>query len=1013
MIRILSKLPKSSVRLAAVNRSRIQAFKCYSTTNRAFSSFTFTSKSDQINQVKDYIYEKALIPKELVDSEVLSFYENLGIDDFYFQEESAEGVGEHIIALYGAKVQAIIRDDTQPEINLKRQTDSGAVYIHTSSPGVSHPKGYEKQIDATYLDVGSDETPYRIESYLSTEKVSSVSAALRCYLIRKCDFVNPFPSNAEMTDIQRVADKNFLLRTTPKTHGLFKDVMERVLSANGPILEVFEHTSTGEKRLVIGFRRRSTRSFFSAISHVFHYYGITSTRKYVDQFSNGVTICSFYLKDIPGNGKKIEAVIQNVVEEASLLYCLPVNSLQQFVQTKELSVQESIYGNVGWIFAQHFLKRLGSEYQGLSKIVDLSNVSHVEVLTNIKKKLRSDTFTREYILDIIQRYPSLVQACYQHFSSLHHTASDPSEAMHEQDLLDMIAKTVQNPNEMKIFESYITFNKSILKTNFYKSSKVALSFRVDPSFMSDIEYPRPVYGMFLVVGAGFRGFHLRFRDIARGGIRIVRSRNSENYSINLRSLLDENYGLAATQQRKNKDIPEGGSKGTILLDPDHQDKPRVAFEKYCDSILDLLILDENSNVVDYYKKPEILFFGPDEGTADMMDWASQHSRTRNYSYWNAFTTGKSQAIGGIPHDTFGMTTRSVHQYVLGIYRKLGLKEEHVTKFVTGGPDGDLGSNEIKISNDRTIGIVDGSGVLYDPKGIDRAELLRLAESRLMIINFDKSKLSEKGFLISTEENDITLPDGTFVPSGLKFRNDFHLNPLSSADIFVPCGGRPESIGLDNFQHMFYDDGTPRFKYIVEGANLFLTQDARLLLEKKGVIIFKDASSNKGGVTSSSLEVLAALAFNDVEFHEHMQVKPDHVPKFYKEYVQAVQKIIESNADLEFEALWKEWKETKRPISNISDDLSFAIVKLNEELQQTTLWDNIPLRKVVMNEAFPKLLVDKVGLDTLLERVPENYTKAIFGSYLASRFVYKYGTSPSQFAFFEYMSPYFAKVVKNA
>lgn len=33
---------------------------------------------------------------------------------------------------------------------------------------------------------------------------------------------------------------------------------------------------------------------------------------------------------------------------------------------------------------------------------------------------------------------------------------------------------------------------------------------------------------------------------------------------------------------------------------------------------------------------------------------------------------------------------------------------------TGGPDGDLGSNEIKISKDKTIAIVDGSGVLYDP-----------------------------------------------------------------------------------------------------------------------------------------------------------------------------------------------------------------------------------------------------------------------------------------------------------
>src|SRR5690606_18274505 len=48
-------------------------------------------------------------------------------------------------------------------------------------------------------------------------------------------------------------------------------------------------------------------------------------------------------------------------------------------------------------------------------------------------------------------------------------------------------------------------------------------------------------------------------------------------------------------------------------------------------------------------------------------------------------------------DCIGMTTNSVHQYKLGIYEKLGLDETKVTKVQTGGPDGDLGSNEIMIS----------------------------------------------------------------------------------------------------------------------------------------------------------------------------------------------------------------------------------------------------------------------------------------------------------------------------
>jgi len=53
----------------------------------------------------------------------------------------------------------------------------------------------------------------------------------------------------------------------------------------------------------------------------------------------------------------------------------------------------------------------------------------------------------------------------------------------------------------------------------------------------------------------------------------------------------------------------------------------------------------------------------------------------------------------------------------------------LTLTLIGGPDGDLGSNEILISKDKTVGIVDGSGVIYDPEGLDRTEITRLATSR--------------------------------------------------------------------------------------------------------------------------------------------------------------------------------------------------------------------------------------------------------------------------------------------
>lgn len=93
-----------------------------------------------------------------------------------------------------------------------------------------------------------------------------------------------------------------------------------------------------------------------------------------------------------------------------------------------LSVQETIYGYVGWIFAQHFLNRLGSEFASLTNILDAkANSVHAEVLGKMKKRLRQDTFTREYILDIIKTYPDLVRALYVNFALTHYIGDSGQE----------------------------------------------------------------------------------------------------------------------------------------------------------------------------------------------------------------------------------------------------------------------------------------------------------------------------------------------------------------------------------------------------------------------------------------------------------------------------------------------------------------------------------------------------------------------------------------------------------
>lgn len=984
----------------------------------------FEGKTEQIKSVKAIIQQGGWLPDALIDEQIEWFYEKLGIDDVYFHIETPDVIANQITSLYAAKVAAHSREDKQEEIRLDMEAHDHAIYIDTSEPGKPHVAGprYESRLESKYLD-HQGKSKYRVETFRSPAAIGaspSSKATLRCYFVYQCHFKqSPESTDPKETRIEVISDVGFWQKATANTKQIYQEIIELAVNRAGPVIEVFDIEGSAERRLVVAFRSRTARGIFSTLSDLYHYYGVTSSRKYVEQFSNGITVMSVYLRpaaNLEGYFPSIDASIHQITKEISLLYCLPQNKFHHLFATGELSLQESVYAHSAWVFVQHFLNRLGPEYASLSEILDPKQNAHAALLSKLKRRLRTETFTPDYIVEIIQTYPELVRLLYAAFANVHFPAplqqengavlATPAvEVMSDDKLRDRISKTVANEHDEMVMTAFRVFNNAILKTNYFTPTKVALSFRLDPSFLPEAEYPKPLYGMFLVIGAESRGFHLRFRDISRGGIRIVKSRSKEAYGINARNLFDENYGLASTQQRKNKDIPEGGSKGVILLDPKQQDKATEAFEKYIDSILDLLLPAETPGIknpiVDLYGKEEILFMGPDENTADLVNWATEHAKARGAPWWKSFFTGKSPKLGGIPHDKYGMTTLSVREYVKGIYRKLDLDPSQVRKMQTGGPDGDLGSNEILLSNEKYTAVVDGSGVLADPNGLDKDELIRLAKKRAMIIEYDMSKLSKDGYRVLCDENNVTLPSGEVVNNGTSFRNTYHLRETDMTDSFVPCGGRPESIDLISVNRLI-KDGKSIIPYIVEGANLFITQDAKLRLEAAGCVLYKDASANKGGVTSSSLEVLASLSFDTDGFIEHMCVdaKTGKAPQFYNDYVREVQTKIQENARLEFEAIWREHEQTGIPRSVLSDKLSVAITDLDEKLQHSDLWENENIRKGVLKNALPKLLLEKIGLDTIISRVPENYLRAIFGSYLASRFVYEFGSQPSQFAFFD-------------
>jgi glutamate dehydrogenase len=938
----------------------------------------------QIRKIEDLILAHGRFTQSAIRQELDWFCAGLVMNEEYFKTTPVETIAKHIEALMAAEIMATVKQEKIVKVDFSTELENEAIYLVDDN----HQRALEieRRIEEKY-------PTYRWQTYRTSRKAAGLEY-LRMYLVYKPDF-GEGARPGKKCDIRKLADTNFLEAVSEDTLRRYEKLLCAHEGWESPLIDVRHDRKTAELRIQIIVRGDACTRFLSNISDVLHSRGLVSSRKFVERFANGKSIFAIYLNDIHD-----QKLINDLVEDISSIYAIPESPFNELFRRGMLTAAETVFGVSAWSFAHQFLSGYNEEYLKLSEALE-DSPELLGILRNLKTRLSKDTFQESRVWDALCENPVYVKKAFRLFDRKFNPARRDHKIEAEMaDLKKDIVRNVSLEIDRDIFLAVCLFIETTLRTNFYVREKTALAYMYDPKFLNKVDYPETPFGIFHVVGAEFRGFHIRFRDIARGGIRIVKSPTLQTYMNNSDFIFDENYNLAWTQQRKNKDLAEGGSKGTILLNWGYMDKGPACFKKYVDGLLDLILPSEF--IIDHHGKRIILFIGPDEWTADLMEWAAVRARRRGYAFWKAFSTGKPVGMGGIPHDLYGMTTNSVHQYVVEALAKLGLKEEAITKVMTGGPDGDLGSNEILMSKDRILAIVDGSGVLYDPEGLERKELRKLAKARKMVENFPEGKLSSGGFLVNIKARDITLPEGEKVENGLEFRNAFHLHPLFKADIFVPCGGRPASITINSWKTYINDDGEPRFKVIVEGANLFITQQARLRLEEKGVILYKDASANKGGVTSSSLEVLASLALSDEEYDELMCVRNGRVSEFRRKYIDGILSFIRDAASKEFEIIWKENKAKGLPRAILTDTLSEKINAIKDAIAASDLFADKALAKKVVAGGVPAALVEKIGIDKILKRVPETYLKALFASRIAGAYVYTYGLDANEITFFDFL-----------
>ena len=785
----------------------------------------------------------------------------------------------------------------------------------------------------------------------------------------RISLLEEFPEDRDLVETYlKSLDNDFVMYATTTRIQITFRMLKHMMSHEGAhtFFDPIDNSPTG--RLTLGMKNGQPSEVLEAILHLFNRYEFTVTRAFVIKFSHGfdepITVMHFIVSR--DDEERVDANAVSMLRLNKALRTLGWVDVDEFGELTKPPFSFSIN-------AANLIRAVATWTHVMLGKENPYYYSQYKIRTTLFKYVE---FTRE-----------LIQLFRVKFDPLKEKERKAGGYDTQKQLLLGMTREVIDEVERNILIEALSLVDHTLKTNYFLQTKTGLAFRIAPEVLNPKFYPMKPFGIFFIVGKDYRFFQMRWKDISRGGLRVVMPRNSSDFDYALAGLFDEVYGLSHAQQLKNKDIPEGGSKAVLLLKPGGHRQQAV--RGAVNAMLDLLVAKDESDdthggsIVSYYDKEEIIYLGPDENiTNDLIEWVPVQAARRGYRYAAAFMSSKPGA--GINHKEYGVTSEGLNVFLENMLGHLGIdpRTDRFTIKMTGGPDGDVAGNELKIlhrefgENCRVVSIADGFGAAHDPDGLNWQELLRLFQEGLPIADFNPRMLSHR--------------DGAFVikadsVENVRIRNNLHFTV--KADVFIPAGGRPYTVNDKNWQLFLSADGVPTCRAIVEGANIFFTSEAREQLQKKGILIIKDSSANKTGVICSSYEIISSLTLSTDEF---LAIK--------EHYVRQVIDILRQKADNEAKLLFQEYSlaggrktlvELSMAVSRQINDVTDIILE-NLTLHQSEVLAD-PLYQEMIYEHCPQILVERYR-ERLLKRLPAAHQIAILAAYIASFIVYREGLS---------------------
>ncbi|MDR2988083.1 MAG: NAD-glutamate dehydrogenase, partial [Nocardiopsaceae bacterium] len=506
------------------------------------------------------------------------------------------------------------------------------------------------------------------------------------------------------------------------------------------------------------------------------------------------------------------------------------------------------------------------------------------------------TFSSGYIARVLRSNPVIARQLVRLFESRFDPDRVPGQSERSEALFEEVGGAlddVASLDEDRILRAYLGLIIATERTNYFRvvsesdENAPYLVFKLKAELVPDLPAPRPKFELF-VYSPRFEGVHLRFANVARGGLR---------WSDRREDFRTEILGLAKAQEVKNSVIVPSGAKGGFVCKqlPDPSDREAYQGEVlYCYRSFISAMLDVTDNlragqvvpperVVRHDGDDPYLVVAADKGTATFSDTANEIALSRGFWLGDAFASGGS---AGYDHKKMGITARGAWESVKFHFQTLGtdISKTDFTVVGIGDMSGDVFGNGMLLSpHIKLVAAFDHRHVFLDPDPdpaasvAERRRLFELPSSSWA--DYDTALISSGGGVWPRSAKSIPISpqvravlgveDGVTALSPFQLISAILAAPVDllwngGVGTYVKASNQSNAdVGDRSNDAVRIDAPQLQAKVVGEGGNLGLTQEARIEYSLAGGLVNTDFIDNSAGVDTSDHEVNIKILLDEV------------------------------------------------------------------------------------------------------------------------------------------------------